>query len=322
MAKGSKIRAVIYEENAWGVAPTTPEGLELSKAEVGVAMKRGSNKPRVLRSDRNPAEGSLGRKDAGGPLVLQPGVRELPFLMKHALGTVVTTGTGPFTHTIKIGDLPPGLTLDKFFSDMSGLGCVERYLGYRINQFSFGASDDGLLELTLDGVAADEVDDSALLDATPKLYALQPFAMPKLTFTEGGAAMKIGKNWNLTYMNNLDTDTGRTIGNGGTLSDLPEGTVGIEFKWDVLFKSYALLNKAKNETASSIGLNFAAQSVGHSAAFALNEVHYELEEPTAKGPGGIVVPMNGYAYYTSDAAASALVFTAINDVTSLATIPA
>jgi len=322
MAKGSKIRAVIYEESTWGVAPTTPEGLELSKAEVGLAMKRGPNKSRVLRSDRNPVEGSLGRKDVGGPLVLQPGVRELPFLMKHALGPVTTTGTGPYTHTIKIGDLPVGLTIDKFFSDMSGVGAVERYLGGRINQFSFGLSDDGLLEITFDIVAADEVDDSALLDATPKLYALQPFALPKLTFLEGGAAMKIGKNFSFTFMNNLDTDTGRTIGNGGALSDLPEGTVGIEFKWDVLFKSYTLLNKAKNETASSISFTLPAQSVGHSVAFACNEVHYDLEEPTAKGPGGIVVPMSGYAYYTSDAAASSLVFTAINDVTSLATIPA
>ncbi len=322
MAKGSKIRGVIYEESTWGVAPTTPEGIQLSVAEIGVALNRTSNMSRVLRNDRNGTEGSLGWRNVAGPIVTQPNSRELPFIMKHVMGAWAVVGAGPYTHTLKVSDLPPGLTLDKNFTDMSGVGCVERYTGLRINECQFGASHDGLFEMTLNTIGCDEVDDSALLDAAPHLYPIQPFAMPKLTITEGGSPMKIGKNYQVTIKNNLDNTVGQTAGNGGVLSDLPEGYVGIEFSFDALFKSYTLLNKAKNETISSLSLLFASQTAGHSAQFAMNEVHYDVSEPIAKGPGGIVVPMKGYAFYLADAAASALVFTGINDVTALDSFPA
>jgi hypothetical protein len=317
-AKGSKVLCSMGEESTYGTASAT-EYLQLGIAEFNGGLKRTSNASRILRGDRNPTESFLGRKDVSFDLVLQPGVREIAFLMKHALGSNTTTGAGPYTHTTKVGTLPVGLTFDKFFQDLVQ---VQRYTGCRINGFEFTVNDDGLLEVTLHVIGSDETDAVALIDVSPKAYAMQPFAVPRLTIQEGGAGLTIGKDFHLTFMNNLDVETGRVMGNAGKVADLPEGIVSVEFEMSVLFQSTALLNKAKNETESSIMINFPAPSATHSFQLDLKEVKYHVEEPSARGPNGIVVPMRGRGYYTDDAAASSIIATTINDVTSIATIPA
>jgi hypothetical protein len=317
-AKGSKVMAAMGEESTYAVASAT-EYLQLPIAEFNGGLKRTSNASRILRGDRNPTESFLGRQDVSFDLVLQPGVRDIAFIMKHALGSVSTTGAGPYTHTIKVGTLPVGLTIDKFFQDLVQ---IERYTGCRINGFEFSVNDDGLLEMTVHVIGSGETDAVALVDSAPKLYALQPFAVPKLTMQEGGSGLTIGKDFHLTFMNNLDVETGRVMGNSGKVNDLPESIASVEFEMSVLFQSLTLLNKAKNETESSIMINFPAASGGHSLQLDLKEVKYHVEEPSARGPNGIVVPMRGRAYYTDDAGASSLIATIINDVTSIATIPA
>lgn len=305
--------------SGYGVAPTLPEGLQLPIAEIDLKMQRAINKSRVLRGDRNPTKGFLGRKNVGGPLVMQPGVRDIAFLMKHLLGAVTTSGAGPYTHTIKVGTLPPGLTIDKIFGTLTQ---IERYLGCRLNQLSFSCNDDGLLEVTFDVIGASEVDDTVKLDAAPKLYSIQPFAVPKLTINEGGSPLTIGKDMQITISNNLDVETGRVMGNSGAINDLPEGIMMIDLSFSVLFQSVTLLNKAKNETVSSFDFTFPAPSAGHSLKLAFNELTYEVTEPGVKGPNGIVVPMKANVYYDTDAAASSVIATIINDVASIATIPA
>lgn len=318
-ARGSKVKTVMYEETVYGTAPTTPGGIQLPAIENSLALTRAMVKSRVLRGDRNPTRGDLGRKAGAGGLLIQPDVRSIAFVMKHAIGGVTTTGAGPYTHVIKIADLPIGLTIDKFFSDVV---LVNRYLGFRINQFSFQVNDDGLLEMQVDGIHSDKVEDTTLLDAAPTLYSVQGFSVPLLTFNEGGAPCTIGKDFQLTYMNNLDGEIGRTMGNTGAISELPEGAVGIDFSMSVLFKSRTLLDKAKNHTESQIALTFPARSSGHSLAFSLEEVDYEVGDAEVKTPGGIVVPMKGSAHLDDGASSSALVVTVINDVASLTAFPA
>jgi hypothetical protein len=318
-AKGSRASAIIYEEATYAVAPPTPQGLQLSATQIDVGLTRGSNKSAVLRGDRNPTEGFLGRRAVAGNIVTQPGVREIAFIMKHCLGAVTTTGAGPYTHVVKVGALPTGLTLDKFFAD---LVLVERYLGLRINSFTFTVNDDGLLEVTFAFTGSTEVDDTVILDIAPKVYAIQPFAVPRLTINEGGAPLTIGKNLTITVANNLDGDIGRVMGNNGAIADLPEGIMSVDISMEVLFQSTALLNKAKNETVSSFVITFPAASAGHSFALGFNEIKYDVSEPTVRGPLGITVPMKAYGFYTADSAASSVIATIINDVTSLATIPA
>jgi len=391
--RGSAVKLVAYEESTYAVAPTSPNGLQITTTSVGLKMKRGmNNNDDVLRNDRNPSQGTLGRKDVLGPVVTKPGSREAAFLMKHMLGSYSTssqvasvtvsaggtgytdgatatfsappaggvtalgtitvvggaitavvisnpgsgytsaptvtapTGTGATlvavlgglsTSIIKVGALPPGLTFDKYFGT---LGAVERYLGGRLNQMSGTVTDDGVWTPSFDIIGSDEVDDTALLDVTPHAYAISPFAIPKVTVTEGGSPMKIAKDIKLTLMNNLDGNIGRVVGNTGAIADCPEGIFKVDLTMTVLFQSLALLNKAKNETKSSFSLLFTQGT--HSWTLAFNEIRYDVEEPEVTSPNGIPVPMHAYAFYESDAAASCVVSTHVNDVTSLATFPA
>lgn len=292
-------------------------GLQLPIVSIDLGLMRASNKSAVLRGDRNPTAGSLGNKTVSGNLVTEPGHRDICFLMKHLLGGVTTTGSGPYTHVIKVSDLPPGLTIDKYFSD---IGQVERYLGCRMNSMSFTATDDGILQCTFAVVGSTEVDDTAPLDAGPHLYAIQGFALPKVTITEGGSPMTIAKNFQLTISNNLDTSIGRVVGNGGALSDLPEGIMSVDGSFDILFQNVTLLNKCKNETVTQIAMTFTQGSF--SWVLALNEVLYEVSEPKVSGPLGIVVQMKFYGFYSSDAAASSVISTHVTDLQSLSAFPA
>src|SRR6266540_7305160 len=126
-AKGSKVMAVMGEEITYGTASAT-EFLQLPIAEFNGGLKSQSVKSRVLRGDRNPTEGFRGRNEVAFDLVMQPGVRDIAFTLKHALGAVTTTGAGPYTHAIKVGTLPVGLTVDKFFQDLTQ---IERYISGR-----------------------------------------------------------------------------------------------------------------------------------------------------------------------------------------------
>lgn len=292
-------------------------GLQLPLVSTDIGLTRAINKSAVLRGDRNPTKGSLGNKIVAGNIVVEPGHRDICFLMKHLLGSVSTSGAGPYTHVIKVGDLPIGLTFDKYFSDIAQ---VERYLGLRLNSQSFTITDDGILQCTFACVASTEVDDTAPLDAGPHLYAIQGFAVPKATITEGGSPMTIAKNFQLTISNNLDTSIGRVVGNSGALNDIPEGIMAVDGSFDILFQNVTLLNKAKNETVTSLALTF---PIGiYSWVLSLAEVQYEVGEPKVSGPLGIVVPMKYHAEYDADAAASSVVSTHITDLASLSAFPA
>lgn len=224
---------------------------------------------------------------------------------------------GLLTQIIKVGALPTGLTMDRQFNT---LGAVERYLGCRINQFTLGLSDDGVLMPTFDVIGSDEVDDTALLDASPKFYAIAPFAQPRVTVTEGGASMKIASDIKLMIMNNLDPQPGRVVGNSGAIADCPEGKMKVDLTMTVLFNSLTLLNKAKNETVSSFGLLFPSGT--HSWALALNEINYEVEEPDIQNPNTMTLAMHAFAFLDADAAASQIISTHVNDVATIATFPA
>lgn len=292
-------------------------GLQAPAAQCDIALTRASNKSAVLRGDRNRTAGSLGRKTVTGNLIMEPSHRDIPFFMKHLLGDVTTSGGGPYTHVIKVGDLPVGLTLEKYFSD---IGQVERYLGCRLDSLTFTITDDGILQTTFAVVGSTEVDDTAPLDAGPHLYAVQGFAIPKATITEGGSPMTIASKFMLTITNNLDKAIGQVVGNAGAINDLPEGIIDVTGSFDLLFRDVTILNKAKNETVTQIALTFPNGS--YSWVLSMAECQYDVGEPKITTDKGIIVPMKFYAQYTSDAAASSIVSTHVTDVASLAAFPA
>lgn len=318
-ARGTYAQTIMSEEVTQGTAPTTPNSLWLPTVSNSLAMKRGFVKSRVITGNRNDTEPSLGRKMIAGQHVMQPDSRSLDFLTKHIFPSQTVTGAGPYTKVGKIGLLPPGLTLEKYFSD---LGDVYRHLGCRIGQWQLSINDEGHLEITQDITGFDEVDDTALLDAAPKKYAVSPFLLPSLTVNEGGSPLTVMKNLQITISQNLDGESGRTIGSGGALTELPEGTYGVSFSFEALYRDKVLIAKARAGAISSLSLSFPSKTAGHSWAIAMNEIEYEVDDPIYSGPTGVLIPMKGMAFWKADAANSMIVSTLINDIASNATIPA
>lgn len=64
-------------------------------------------------------------------------------LLKHGMGGLATTGTGPYTHTFTLGDLPTGLTAE-WLQDPNDTDTAEVFEGMKISSFTIGLTAGGL----------------------------------------------------------------------------------------------------------------------------------------------------------------------------------
>lgn len=141
-AQGVKGRVGYMIETTLGVVPT-PALKTLYFLNESVKESINLVTSMVLRDNRNPTKPVRGNRDVAGGFKteLAPG---LGTLLRAALGSVSTSGAeSPYTHTIKIGDLP-SLTVEKGFSDL-GLWMV--FPGCKVNRMTLGVKPEGFQEI-------------------------------------------------------------------------------------------------------------------------------------------------------------------------------
>lgn len=152
-ARGNGVRLSYVEEDSFGVTPPAPQmrlipftGEELGvRSEAFIQVRDGA--------ERVPTGSGPGHIDAGGRITLDMELDSIGTLLKHALGSAVTSGSGaPFTHVIRGGgSLPPGLSIEKGFTDV---GRFMLFKGCRIDAMSLNFPTSGGPAIsTLDVVA-------------------------------------------------------------------------------------------------------------------------------------------------------------------------
>lgn len=317
--KGSKSSVRIYEETVFGQVPgPTPNGLLLPVIDTDLRLSQDLIESRVLTGNRNPQEPVPNEKEVTGGITFQPDVRSTGFILKHLMGTVATTVDTPTAgvneHLFTIGDLPIGLTFEKWFPQIP---ISLRYFGGKINTVRFDVGTGGLLEATMDIMAVDEDSSVATaLDATPLLYAVKAFRLPSVTLSEGGSGLTIATRFSMEATNAIEGI--RTVGNLGRYADFFEGIFRVTGTMSVLFQSMALYNKAKNQTTSALVLTFPATETNMDMQWMFDEVKYSISSPSIPGPGGIQVDMNWQAFVQSGTSAARVKLH--NDVTNYTTI--
>jgi hypothetical protein len=321
LQRGSKTQGIIYEETTAGTPPAPgANGLHLPLISMGLITEQGTVQSEVLRGDRNPAAPAEDERTTSGDIVIGPDSRSEGFLLKHLMGSVNTTldtpSAGLNTHVFTVGDLPAGLTAEKWFPDIPA---APRHTGVRINGVSMDLTPGGLLRMTFDAIGMNMVEPipTARLDTTPLQYASSAFRLPKITLQEGGSGLVTASGFSINLTNNIEEI--RVLGGGGAPAALPEGIFGADGTLSVLFDSLTLINKALNWTKSSIEIAFPSPITGHVMKLILAEVWYRFRSPGIPGPAGLIADLDFIA--AIETGTSAARWEVINDVTSYAAIP-
>lgn len=310
-ASGSKARIVYQQETTFKQDPTTPNVTILPFKSESLRSSRNLISSATIRSSRDSAKPVLGNVEASGSIVVELQAN-IGTWFKAALGSVNTTGTGPYTHTFKIGDLP-SLLIEKGFTD---IGQYFKYNGCKINRMSLSVTPEGFQELTFDILGAKETVSTSPFDSTPTAVTFAPFTGFEASIEEGGSTLGIVTGCDITLENNLDGSV-YVIGGAGERYSLPEGKVKVSGTLKALFESITLYNKAKNSTESTLKITFTKGNGGGSAGnesleIFLPELIYSPNAPVVEGDKGVLIELPFEAYYDNSSEASSIVITLKN----------
>ncbi|HBG06326.1 MAG: hypothetical protein A2075_12210 [Geobacteraceae bacterium GWC2_58_44] len=308
--KGVICQLVIQKEPSYKVDPVTPDAQVIYLRSDTIAFSRPNESSDVSRgANRNPTKPARGLDDVGGDISteLQAYIGRL---YEGVMGTVVTTGTGPYVHTFKHGPLSSWMLERKYPT----LGKYAKYNGCKFGKLSMDVTTKGFQNITVSTSGAKETISDAPFDATPLDLGKVSFdGRSIMLIEEGGVAIAtISKISGLTIDNGLDLgEENYALGGDGSRDDIPEGMVKVTGTAHAMFKTIDLYNKAKNGTESSIRVKYAlgdgnGTAGNESLELKLSELVYSPKTPPIAGPKGLVVEAPFEAYYENSAEASAL----------------
>ena len=117
-AKGSNVQIGYQAETTFATDPGSPDMKRLHYISEGLKLSYPLIASNTIQSNRNPSKPSRGNKNVAGPITFELQAF-IGTLLKAVLGSVSTTGTGPYTHTITIGASVPSLVIEKGFTDLA-----------------------------------------------------------------------------------------------------------------------------------------------------------------------------------------------------------
>jgi len=310
-ARGSNSKLLIGTEATFKtVANSNPHVLPF--VSESLRLSRNLIDSKTIRANRNPLNPARGNKDVTGDIT----VELTPYMTKmfyHTLGTFTTYGSGPYSHTFVISTLPPGLTIEKQFPDLSTPEYFT-YAGCKVNSMKMSFAPEGFIETVFSIIGSAQTVTTAAkltgaLDYSDDSVG-QQFDGFEAVIKEGGATLGIVTKLDLTIENNLDNSVYVIDGTGERYS-LPEGLVKVSGTLTALFEDVSLYNKAISNTESSLQITLTHGS-GTGAAYDekvdifIDELLYQPQDPVISGPSGVLVELPFIGYYNNDADASAL----------------
>lgn len=300
-ARGSEANFALFEEDTYGQDPGTPSGFKMYLTSFGLQKQRRNIPSQTLTPDRSMEEPMRGNVDVTGPIGMEMNAESMGMLFKHLLGSVSTTGADPYSHEFTIGDLPTSLLLEKDYgANISGSGRYEKYNGIRLARGRFQFPQEGPALASFDCVGADMAQDSSALDGSPTDNGMTPFSMFEASIQEGGGAIAVVQSAEMVLDNGLDTGQ-YVVGGSGVRAGLPEGKAGISGRLTALFDSTSLLNKALNDTESSLQITLTrgdglGSAGNESMEFLVQQLKYSPNSPPINGPGGVLVNLDFIGY--------------------------
>lgn len=307
-ASGSNAQIIYDEESTYKSDPGSPDCKMLPFVNSDLSLKRNLFSSEAITSSRNPKKPGRGNYDVGGAIALEVNPY-IAAILKHIMGANTTTGSDPYTHTMKVGALPVALVFDVGFTDLATPKYF-KYNGCRLNKFSVTFTPEGIVKASIDVLGAKETVGTSPLDATPIDLGHKPFDAFEVTPLEAGGAIVVLQECTINLENNLDGGV-YVIGGAGERRALPEGKVKVSGNIKALFEDDSLYTKAIGHTESSLKMTMSRGDGAGSAGNESLEIHtpelvYAPKAPGVPGPEGIFLNLDFEGYYDDSSEASAL----------------
>lgn len=291
-AIGALARLAYVAESSWGVVPGSPSMRLLKAATYGesIGASIAELKSMAINSNRAVEYARGGNIDISGSIPFELPILGIGTLLKHALGTCVDSGGGPYTHIIKRGTLPAGLSIEKGFTD---LGEYFTFCGCKIDQLDITVPLNGLVtgKLAIKGKA---VSDNGSSLGSPTAVAHTPYAQQDVVMLEGGGAINL-LGLDLSITNALDVV--QQIGSRSPAA-ITEGKGDCTGTVSIMFNSMTVYNKWKAETPTTLEATF-TQGAASVDINMTNVRYFDAGPPMIAKDGGVVQSFKFRALYDS-----------------------
>jgi hypothetical protein len=242
-------------ESTWGTAVTVTRFYELLSETLSYEIARIESEgiradQRVMRSD----DWTAGTKRVTGSIELEATTKNMVLLLRHALGSLATTGSGPYTHTLTPGSLS-GLGLTVQVGRPSSDGTVQPFTfnGCKVTGWEISFELDQTVRFRLDLVAKDQTTATAIATASyTSSNNLLAFTHGAITIAGSAAKVKSGK---IGGKNPLNTDR-VFLGDTTVNEPLENGLREYTFELTCEFESQTSKNRYENGTEAALVLAF------------------------------------------------------------------
>lgn len=226
------------------VTPGTAVTPDIFQPFLAESLARQQDKlvSQTLNNRRLPSTSKDGTRTIGGSWSDELPNTDIATFWHHAIGSVNTTGAGPYTHTFTPGDLSgKSLTIQVGKPDASGVVRPFTYAGCKVASWSISVSTGGLAQLTAEFVGMSETTATALEVASYDA-AWEPFSFVEASITIDAVAQAAVKSFTITGNNAIenrhrvgDADPKEPLANGpGSVT----GTAVVDFDGLDLYDIY------------------------------------------------------------------------------------
>lgn len=311
----------LAEESAYGTVQAPSRWLEFLPGE-SLQSRRNFVEPQGIggtttRNARRGARRVATTRDAGGTIAFEVQSRGFGLFLKHLIGgtpTIVQQGaTAAWLQTHAMGAVANrSLTLQKQFRDADATVVKAlTYIGSVITAGEFTITPgDGILRLSLDVDARDEIDTQAAGAAS--FTSSEPFTYAQGTLQVAGVTVACARDARVRVENPMVTDRYclGTTGLKGRPVDSEQPAVTGGFVAD--FENSTYYDLFKNNTAATLSLAFVGNVIatGHNAELTISipEIRTTGQSPTVADTG-IITQSVDFSGYTNPAGDPAITVT-------------
>ena len=282
--------AGIGVQSAYGTAVAGAIWAEIK----GESMK--GTRPRIpvgVLGSRSLKRTVKGQADVAGGLSFPMQWNGLESFLKHAFGSVSTSGAGPYTHTFALAaQLPaPGLTvLVNRDAANVGTGSMFRYVGCHISKLTLGQKINEVMMVDAEFIGSDYGNVNIQAATFPTWDPIEYGQMTVANFDQAGTpyGMKI-REWQLVIDNKIEPTRRLTDykSAGAQVQDQREVTFMADIEFDSL-TAWASFRDATEED-----YQFKWVSSTRSLTIDIPKAYLTGDEPETSGPGPYYLKLNG-----------------------------
>ena len=314
-AVGAKSQLTWQAESTWGTAASSvnlrllPFVSESIKSDIGIVENP------EIRSDRRSSTPAQGNLKPGGDINVVWTANSHGWLVYRALGgTLSTTGTGPYVHTIQELSSPDlkSLTLEKGFLDIAQYFV---YLGARINKISFAIAPEANITGAIGIMAKNETASGTSLDATP----VDQSHIPLNSFN----GSIIQNSITLATVTEMSLDIDNTLAGINVIASqfygaLLAARLKVSGSFSIFFANLTQYNIYRNFTESDFSILMADQTTNY-IQFVMENIRFSGATPQVGGEGPVFFS-GDFSAYIDSASGKQIVAGVKNDITGASMI--